>query len=127
MLSKYKKDYEKTVMGYLSYLDDFKNLENLKEEMQLYTTSDKENEQFEVLLFSGKHQDIRGIIGLQLVPGCIVIRYLSLDPSYRNDETRRTIMKELRQYYPKQEITTLPDYTYLLPFLRSEDDNERKR
>lgn len=114
-------------MGYLSYLDDFKNLENLKEEMQLYTTSDKGNEQFEVLLFSGKHQDIRGIIGLQLVPSCIVIRYLSLDPSYRNEETRRTIMKELRQYYPKQEITTLPDYTYLLPFLRSEDDNGRKR
>lgn len=122
MLSKYKKDYEKTVMGYLSYLDDFKNLENLKEEMQLYTNSDKENEQFEVLLFSGKHQDIRGIVGVQSVPSCIVIRYLSLDPSYRNDETRRVIMRELKQHYPKQKITTLPDYTYLLPFLKSEDN-----
>ena len=122
MLSKYKKDYEKTVMGYLSYLDDFKNLENLKEEMQLYTTSDKENEQFEVLLFSGKNQDIRGIIGVQSVSSCIVIRYLSLDPSYRNNETRQIIMKELKQYYPKQKITTLPDYAYLLPFLRSEDN-----
>lgn len=109
-------------MGYLSYLDDFKNLENLKEEMQLYTTSDKENEQFEVLLFSGKHQDIRGILGLQLVSSCIVIRYVSLDPSYRNDQTLQIIMKELQQYYPKQKITTLPDYVYLLSFLKGEGD-----
>lgn len=121
-MSKYKKDYEKTVMGYLSYLDDFKNLENLKEEMQLYTTLDDENDQFEVLLFSGKNQDIRGLVGVQSGPGCIVIRYLSLDPGYRNDETRRMIMHELKQYYPKQKIATLPDYTYLLPFLREENN-----
>ncbi|MBP2057977.1 riboflavin biosynthesis RibT protein [Lactobacillus colini] len=108
-------------MGYLSYLDDFKNLENLKEEMQLYTNTEDENDQFEVLLFSGKDQDIRGIVGVQIVPNCIVIRYLSLDPSYRNNQTREVVMQELKQYYPKQEITTLPDYTYLLPFLRDED------
>lgn len=117
MLSKYRKDYEKTVMGYLSYLDDFKNLENLKEEMQLYT--DPEDDQFNVLIYNGSHQDPRGIIGVQSAPGSVVIRYLSLDPSYRNDETRQTIMKELKQYYPDKNITALPDYTYLLKFLRT--------
>ena len=39
MISKYKKDYEKTVMGYLSYLPDFKNIKNLQEEMKLYTST----------------------------------------------------------------------------------------
>ncbi len=45
MISKYKKDYEKTVMGYLSYLPDFKNIKNLQEEMKLYT-SDPINSRF---------------------------------------------------------------------------------
>lgn len=35
MLIQYKKDYEKTAMGLLSYLPDFKNIENLKEEISL--------------------------------------------------------------------------------------------
>ena len=47
MISKYKKDYEKTVMGYLSYLPDFKNIKNLQEEMKLYTS---DSNQFEVLI-----------------------------------------------------------------------------
>ena len=48
MISKYKKDYEKTVMGYLSYLPDFKNIKNLQEEMKLYTS---DSNQFEVLIY----------------------------------------------------------------------------
>ena len=51
MISKYKKDYEKTVMGYLSYLPDFKNIKNLQEEMKLYTS---DSNQFEVLIYKEK-------------------------------------------------------------------------
>lgn len=61
MISKYKKDYEKTVMGYLSYLSDFKNIKNLQEEMKLYTS---DSNQFEVLIYQQKG-NARGIIGIQ--------------------------------------------------------------
>ena len=40
MLAEYKKDNEKTAMGLLSYLPDFKNLQNLQEEIQLNRDSD---------------------------------------------------------------------------------------
>ena len=35
MLIQYKKDFEKTAMGLLSYLPDFKNIDNLTEEIKL--------------------------------------------------------------------------------------------
>lgn len=115
MLSKYKKEFEKVVMGYLSYLPDFKNLTNLKEEMQLYN---EQNNQFEVLLFRSGDQHTRGIISLQEGPNCLVIRYVSLDPGFRNNKTRQEMMTELKQLYPKENITVFPSYTFLLPFLR---------
>ena len=34
MLIQYKKDYEKTAMGLLSYLPDFKNIENLYDSIE---------------------------------------------------------------------------------------------
>lgn len=123
MLSKYKKEFEKVVMGYLSYLPDFKNLTNLKEEMQLYNDL---NNQFEVLLFRSNNQHIRGIISLQEGPKCLVIRYVSLDPGFRNNHTRQEMMTELKQFYPKENITVFPNYTFLLPFLRRGTTVEQK-
>lgn len=40
MLYKYKNNYEKIVMGYLSYFDEFKILKNLLAEIKLYNESD---------------------------------------------------------------------------------------
>ncbi|WP_265484416.1 MULTISPECIES: reductase [unclassified Lactobacillus] len=102
-------------MGYLSYLPDFKNLTNLKEELKLYNEQDN---QFEVLLFRSGGQHVRGIISLQEGPDCLVIRYVSLDPGFRNNQTRQEMMTELKQLYPKENITVFPSYTFLLPFLR---------
>lgn len=80
MISKYKKDYEKTVMGYLSYLPDFKNIKNLQEEMKLYTS---DSNQFEVLIYQ-QDGNARGIVGIQEEKHFIIIRYLSLDPTMRD-------------------------------------------
>ncbi len=38
MLIQYKKDYEKIAMGLLSYLPDFKNIENLKRLIRMKMT-----------------------------------------------------------------------------------------
>lgn len=121
MLSKYKKNYEKQVMGYLSYIDDFKNLDNLRDEMKLYSNDDN---QFEVLLYKGQDGDCRGIIGIQEGKDFVVIRYLSLDPSYRSAQTQEKVIQELQQEYPHKLISALPDYTYLLKYVNRDLDNE---
>lgn len=80
MISKYKKDYEKTVMGYLSYLPDFKNIKNLQEEMKLYTS---DSNQFEVLIYKQKGNVLlvfkkRRILQLfaicLLIQQCVILR-----------------------------------------------------
>ena len=76
MISKYKKDYEKTVMGYLSYL---------QEEMKLYTS---DSNQFEVLIYQ-QDGNARGIVGIQEEKDFIIIRYLSLDPTMRDEKTKQ--------------------------------------
>ncbi len=59
MLVPYKKDYEKVAMGLLSYLPDFKNLQNLKEEMQLYA----EEPAHQLYLYWDEDQNIVGLAG----------------------------------------------------------------
>ena len=109
MISKYKKDYEKTVMGYLSYLPDFK-----------YTS---DSNQFEVLIYKQKG-NARGIIGIQEEKDFIIIRYLSLDPTMRDSETKRLVMKDLKHLYPDKMITALPDWAFLLSYLKEDKTDE---
>ena len=54
MLIQYKKDYEKTAMGLLSYLPDFKNIENLKEEVGL----NQEDNDFLLYLYRNKQNNM---------------------------------------------------------------------
>ena len=82
MLVPYKKDYEKVAMGLLSYLPDFKNLQNLKEEMQLYA----EDPANQLYLYRDEDQNIVGLAGCETGAGCLVLRYLSLAPGFRDDE-----------------------------------------
>lgn len=120
MISKYKKDYEKTVMGYLSYLSDFKNIKNLQEEMKLYTC---DTNPFEVLIYQ-QDGNARGIIGIQEENDFIIIRYLSLDPTMRDQETEQEVMKELQHLYPNKMITALPNWTFLLKYLKENNTDE---
>lgn len=120
MLSKFKKNYEKQVMGFLSYIPEFKNLENLREEMQLY----KDEDQYQVLIFKGRDGDCRGIIGIQESDEFIVIRYLSLDPSFRNMKVEKQVITELQQLYPQKMVSAMPDYTYLLKYTKQESEDD---
>ena len=111
MISKYKKDYEKTVMGYLSYLPDFKNIKNLQEEMKLYTS---DSNQFEVLIYQ-QDGNARGFI---------IIRYLSLDPTMRDEKTKQLVMNDLKHLYPDKMITALPNWASLLNYLKENKTDE---
>ena len=74
MLIQYKKDYEKTAMGLLSYLPDFKNIENLKEEISL----NQEDNDFVLFLYRNEQNNVVGVLGTQMTDKFIIIRYLSL-------------------------------------------------
>lgn len=113
MLSKYKKNFEKQVMGYLSYLPDFKNLQNLTDEMKLYN---EDNDQFDVLTYTNQAGNCVGIVGVQLTEHFVIVRYMSLDPSYRSEKVSKEIIKELLGTYSNKRLSTLPDWTYLLKY-----------
>lgn len=110
MLIEYKKDNEKVAMGLLSYLPDFKNLENLKEEIKL----NRESDEFNLFLYQNDDQNIVGVIGTQTANNFIIIRYLSLAPGFREKKYENEILKDLVNSQPKMRITAVPEYTYLI-------------
>ena len=118
MLVQYKKDYEKTAMGLLSYLPDFKNFANLKDEMKLIN----DDTEFNLLLFRNKEANVVGVVGIQSAGLFIVIRYLSLAPGFREEKYEKEILQELKESHPKKKIAALPEYTYVLKLVKNKDD-----
>ncbi|KRL63559.1 hypothetical protein [Lactobacillus psittaci] len=109
MLVTYKKDYEKIAMGLLSFLPDLKNLDNLKEEMRLYD----EDCEFKLYLYRENSSDFIGVVGIQVLPDFIMIRYLSLAPGFRSQKTQEQVLQNLQEEYPDKKLTALPKYNYL--------------
>ncbi|KRL80903.1 reductase [Lactobacillus ultunensis] len=110
MLIPYKKDYEKTAMGLLSYMPDFKNIENLKEEIAL----NQEDNDFLLYLYRNDQSNIVGVLGTQISNQFVIIRYLSLAPGFREISYEKEILADLKNEYPDKRITAVPEYTNLL-------------
>lgn len=119
MLMQYKNDYEKTAMGLLSLLPDFKNLANLREEMKLY----ENKPEFKLFLFRDQHQNTDGVLAVQDNPNFVVIRYLSLAPGFHSGKYRRQVMTELKQMNLHKQISAVPEYSYLLHYLNQRDND----
>lgn len=120
MLIQYKKDYEKIAMGLLSYLPDFKNIENLREEIEL----NQNESDFILYLYRNEQDNMVGVLGTQLSNQFIIVRYLSLAPGFREISYEREIINELKHEYPDKRITAVPEYTNLLKTV--EEDNGQK-
>lgn len=118
MLIQYKKDYEKIAMGLLSYLPDFSNLNNLKDEIRL----NQEDNDFQLYLFRNQEMNIVGVVGTQIEKDFVVIRYLSFAPGYREEKYQRRLMKELKENFPKKRITAIPEYAYLIKLLDKKNE-----
>lgn len=119
MLIKYKKDFEKITMGLLSYLPDFKNFKNLKDEIKLC----EDDNDFVLFLYRNSEGNVVGVVGCQETENFIVIRYLSLAPGFREDKYQEQIMQELTELNHHKKVTTLPEYSYLLK-LRNKHGNK---
>ncbi len=119
MLTQYKKEYEKTAMGFLSYLPDFKNFQNLKQEMSIYC----HDNDFQLYLFSESGHHFLGVIGIQIEKEVIMIRYLSLAPGFRNKVEQDKIITDLQNLFPSKMLMTVPDYSFLLKDVKHHHDN----
>lgn len=105
MFVKYKKDYEKILMGFLSYLDDFKTLENLQQEMLLYQNSTE----FPVYLYRPQNEDFKAIVSCQALTQAMIVRYISMAPDFRSDENCVEILHELQENLPDKKLMFSPD------------------
>lgn len=117
MLMQYKKDFEKTTMGLLSLLDDFKTIENLKEEISL---NEKDND-FKLFLYKDKVDNIVGVVGTQIEENFVIIRYISLAPGYRDKTSKKQLLEDLMENDPKKMITAVPEYIDILKLKRKND------
>lgn len=114
MLIECKNDKEKVAMGLLSYLPDFKNLANLKDEIRL----NKNSKEFRLFLYRDHNPNFVGVIGTQWDEQFIVIRYISLAPDYRKKKYEEQAICELAAGNPQKKITTVPEYVYLMNYLK---------
>ncbi|PEK98131.1 GNAT family N-acetyltransferase [Bacillus sp. AFS017336] len=104
MLIRYKKTYEKIAMGLLSFMPNEKTVKILVNTIKEYETNDDNH------LFLWKLDDIVGIIGIQLLPDkVILIKHLSVNPSFRNQGIATSLYDAIRSQYTDYTIVTTQD------------------
>ncbi|WP_407370510.1 GNAT family N-acetyltransferase [Carnobacterium sp.] len=101
MLLDYKNDYEKISMGLLSFVPDLKDVSRLKDEMDWYQS--KEDRKL-YLWKSEDTQDIVGVIGVEIGNDMILLRHISINPSYRNEGISYKMLEALEHRFLQKKI-----------------------
>ncbi|UDE95522.1 GNAT family N-acetyltransferase [Carnobacterium viridans] len=96
MLLDYKNDYEKISMGLLSFVPDLKDVSRLQDEMDWYQS--KENRKL-YLWKSEDTQDIIGVIGVEIGNDMILLRHISINPSFRNEGISYNMLEALERRF----------------------------
>jgi len=100
MLSKYSDENKKIAMGFLSYIGDLKDLDNLEQELQLYSEDDNRH----LYLWKSNIDDYSGIVAFSFSDKTVFIEYISLNPSYRSQSNIFKIFDDVQQKFSKQVI-----------------------
>ncbi len=101
MLLDYKNNYEKITMGLLSFIPDFKDVTRLKFELDWY----QQEENRKLFLWRGEEtQDMIAVIGVETGDELILLRHISINPSFRNEGISYKILEALERQYPEQKI-----------------------
>lgn len=100
MLFKYKNDYEKIAMGYLSFIPDFQKVSHVQAELANYIN----NEHQVLLLWQNDQDNFDGLVGIEKGDDFILVKYISLDPSFRNNDNTFKILDELVLMYPDKRV-----------------------
>ncbi|MDN5371502.1 MAG: riboflavin biosynthesis RibT protein [Carnobacterium sp.] len=101
MLLDYKNDYEKISMGLLSFVPDLKDVSRLQNEMDWYQS--KEN--YKLYLWKSEEtQDIIAVIGVEIGNDMILVRHISINPSFRNEGISYKILEALEKRLPQKKV-----------------------
>lgn len=102
MLIQYNEDYKKIAMGLLSYLPDLKEPSRIEEEIEWY-----EAEDFRQLYLwkSNETGNLIGLVGVE-VEDLVLLRHISIDPSYRNEGLSYKMLDAVKERYPEQTIVS---------------------
>lgn len=111
MLLDYKNTYEKITMGLLSFIPDFKDVTRLKFELDWY----QQEENRKLFLWRGEEtQDIIAVIGVEADDELILLRHISINPSFRNEGISYKILEALDNQYPNQKIIGTLETTQII-------------
>lgn len=98
MLVKYRDDFKKNAMGLLSYVPGLRDVNRLDNEFSWYASSPTR----ELLLWRDGNGHFTALVGVEHTYGVLVLRYVSITPSYRNGPLLFTVLDAVKQYYPNE-------------------------
>lgn len=101
MLISYKNDYEKIMMGLLSFIPDLKDVSRLKSEIEWYE-ADEHRRLY--LWRSEESADIIAVLGVEISDEMVLLRHISINPSYRKEGISYKMINELQQKAPDKKI-----------------------
>ncbi|WP_080146314.1 GNAT family N-acetyltransferase [Marinilactibacillus piezotolerans] len=105
MLVEFKSDYQKITMGLLSYVPDLKETTRLMKEIEWYQQED--NRQL-YLWRSDETNDFAGVVGTEIEEEFVLVRHISVNPSYRDEGLAHEILDALSdRFSPKQLVGTI--------------------
>lgn len=101
MLVQYNDDYEKIAMGLLSYISDLKETERLAEELERYESLEDRRL---YLWQSHETKNLIGVAGVEEEEELVLLRHISIDPSFRNEGLTYKILDALKETYADKNI-----------------------
>lgn len=96
MLNKYSDENKKIAMGFLSYISDLKDFNNMEQELKLYS----EDENRQLYLWKSNIEDYSGIVALSFSTKTVFVEYISLNPSYRSQSNIFKIFDDIQRKFP---------------------------
>ncbi len=122
MLIQYNEDYEKISMGLLSYIKDFKEPERIAEELERYKTSEVR----ELFLWQSEETgNLIGLAGIEKEDGLVLLRHISIDPSFRKEGISYKMLDALKAHYPENNIvSTLETATLVSKWQKQRNENQ---
>lgn len=102
MLTKAKDGHNKIVMGLMAYSPEIETTQQVMDELEVFHT----NEDWGIYLWKDEKADtFIGLIGVEEGDNLVLVRYITLSPSYRNEGISKKMLEALSQFYPDTPIT----------------------
>lgn len=123
MLYPYKDDYEKIAMGLFSYVDHLKEPKRLIDEINWY--QDEEDRQI-YLWKSSETDDFVGIVGLEIEDELVLIRLISVMPSYRDEGVAHDMLSAVARVFSEYKIVgTLETAAFVSKWENSQSSSDQ--